>query len=686
MAAKKKIEFELSGWQSKVWLDTHRFKVINCGRRAGKSTLSAIKILQFASDNPGTQVWYLAPTYKQAKQIMWAMLRDLVPKVVIKSRNEVELRIELVNKSVILLKGVDDPDSLRGTRIDLAIFDEVAFMTDWETIWKVMRPTLVDSMADVWFISTPNGMNHFYDLFHTKDERYQKFHFTSYDNPKLTKEELDDIRKEMTEDAFAQEFLAEFRKMSGLIYRDFKREVHMVNIPYYIDDNWTFVRALDFGFSHKTALIYVAISPTGKEIYVYDGLYLEGLTIPDIAEVIRTKDGDRTISWAVADSAQPAMIAELNKLGIRFRPVEKGRDSVKNGIQKVAELLKVRNDTGKPTIMFNKSLEWIAKEFEAYRWMEGRGDGVLKEVPYKFMDDACFTRDTKILTTKGNKRIDKVKKGDYVITPFGKSKVLNAGITGEKQVNNYGMFKSTPNHKILTQRGIIRVDGLRYNDLIWQKQSTLKEFLTEGIQNQKKEHIEYIFNALLTRSLEAKLASYTGKFGKILMEKFLRAWTFIIKTGILQIMTLAILNVLLVPNTLKNITGDIMKDTKSILIKFAHLLKYGIPPKKEKNGTLNMAKNLGRIRKSTKNYAQFARKNTKHTFLKEASSVIKIAKPQPLGLDTVYNLSTEHGMYYANGILVSNCDAIRYFVMSYKVDRKEANPNSKWLDCVVEEW
>lgn len=385
---KKKIEVELSGWQSEVWLDKHRFKVINCGRRAGKSTIAAIKMLQFASDNAGTQVWYLAPTYKQAKQIMWAMLRDLIPKVVIKSKNEVELRIELVNKSTIHLKGTEDPDSLRGTRIDLAIFDEVAFMMSWSEIWKVMRPTLVDSRAEVWFISTPNGLNHFYDLYHIKDDRYKSFHFTSYDNPHLDRAELDEIKKEMTEDAFAQEFLGEFRKMSGLIYKEFDRAIHMVEIPHYIDDNWTFMRSLDFGFSHKTALVYFAISPTSKEIYAYDGLYLEGLTIPDIAEITRTKDGDRVITDAVADSAQPAMIAELNKMGVRFRPVEKGKDSVKNGITKVAEMLKVRNDTGKPTLMFNKNLEWIAREFEAYRWMEGKGDGVLKEVPYKVLDDA----------------------------------------------------------------------------------------------------------------------------------------------------------------------------------------------------------------------------------------------------------------------------------------------------------
>ena len=67
---------------------------------------------------------------------------------------------------------------------------------------------------------------------------------------------------------------------------------------------------------------------------------------------------------------------------------EKGPDSVKHGIVKVAELLKVRADTGKPTLMFNKNLTWIADEFESYRWTESKKDGVIKEIPYKVNDDA----------------------------------------------------------------------------------------------------------------------------------------------------------------------------------------------------------------------------------------------------------------------------------------------------------
>lgn len=378
----------LSPWQTTVRRNKKRYKVINCGRRAGKSYLVSVEMLEFATKNEKVDVWYISPTYKQSKSIMWAMLKDLIPSEAINKSNETELTIELVNGSRIMLKGGDSPDSLRGVKIDFCVFDETAFFDHWEDTWKVIRPTLIDSKANVWFISTPNGFNHFKELSETQDNNWVYFHFTSYDNPYLDREEIETMKRDMDEDSFAQEILGEFRKMSGLIYKGFSRDIHMVEIPD-LRMNYTFTRSLDFGFGHKTALIYFAINSTGTEIYAYDGLYQTGLVEEDIANAVLIKDGGNVIQKPVADSAQPMSIEQLKRLGCYFDPVEKGQDSVKFGITKVAELLKVRNDTGRPTLMFNKNLTWIADEFEKYRWVENKGsDGAIKEIPLKRDDDA----------------------------------------------------------------------------------------------------------------------------------------------------------------------------------------------------------------------------------------------------------------------------------------------------------
>ena len=377
----------LSNWQTKVWDDTHRYKVINCGRRAGKSFLVAPKMLDFAIANPKSIVWYVAPNYKQAKAIMWSMLREVIPTHAIAKKNETELTIVLKNGSQIMLKGAEDPDTLRGVRIDLCIFDECAFINKWEDVWKVIRPTLVDSKADVWFISTPNGFNHFKDMSERKDDDWVYYHFTSYDNPYIEKEELDKARAEMDDDSFQQEFMGEFRKMAGLIYTQFKREIHMVDVPDL--KNFTHFRSLDFGFGHNAALGYFAVNPDGTSIYLYDGLYKNQLDTDQLADTVKIKDSQKYIANAWADSAQPQVIKDLELKGVHFQGVEKGPDSVVKGITNVAAMLKVRPDTGKPTLMIADHLTWVADEFEQYRWVQNKNeDSAQKEMPLKRDDDA----------------------------------------------------------------------------------------------------------------------------------------------------------------------------------------------------------------------------------------------------------------------------------------------------------
>lgn len=394
MVSTERVHINLSEWQKKVWNDPHRFIVVNCGRRAGKTYLIAYRLFYLATQKEKTILWYVAPTYKQAKNILWEMLVGMIPKGVVAKKNETELKLTLINGSQIHVKGAEEPDSLRGVRIDFCVFDECAFIDKWDLTWNILRPTLIDSKASCWFVSTPNGFNHFKDLSEVMDPTYSYHHYTSYENPFLDKEELDTTKREYIkqgqEDAFYQEMMGEFRKMQGLIYKTFNRETHMVEVPVnLLDTNWTYTRSIDFGFGHRTALCYFAISPDQKEIYLYDGLYVTGFTEKQISDVVKMKDKGKYMLYPVADSAQPMSIAELSGQGVTFNPIEKGQDSVKNGIVRVADLLAIRNDNGKPTLMINKYLTWVADEFEKYRWIENKNDkSQIREIPYKVGDDA----------------------------------------------------------------------------------------------------------------------------------------------------------------------------------------------------------------------------------------------------------------------------------------------------------
>jgi phage terminase large subunit len=279
------MKINLSKWQTKVWLDDHRFKVINIGRRAGKTLLSIVRMIHEAGLRKQI-VWYISPTYKQSKLIAWSMLKENIPSAMKPIYNETELKVTLVNGSEIWLKGADNPDSLRGTKIDFAIFDEVAFFMSWQQVWEALRPILVDSKASCWFISTPRGFNHFYDMFYQQDydPDYKSFHFTSYDNPYIDRDEIEKTKKEMTDRSFAQEFLAEFNKPAGTVYEEwplenFKEVPYDINLPVHI--------SMDFGINDPTSLIW--LQNTGSEYRVIDYYEASNANLDHFISVIRAK-------------------------------------------------------------------------------------------------------------------------------------------------------------------------------------------------------------------------------------------------------------------------------------------------------------------------------------------------------------------------------------------------------------
>ena len=150
--------------QGEVFQSRDRFRVLVAGRRFGKSYLSCIELLRGAIEKPGETYFYCAPTYRMAKDIAWKTLKQLVPKVWVKSKNESDLKIELVNGSMIELKGTENAMALRGRSLSGCVLDEAAFM-DSGVWFEVLRPALADKQGWALFISTPEGTaSWFYDL------------------------------------------------------------------------------------------------------------------------------------------------------------------------------------------------------------------------------------------------------------------------------------------------------------------------------------------------------------------------------------------------------------------------------------------------------------------------------------------------------------------------------------------
>ena len=216
------LNISLLPWQQEVWDDPARFKVIAAGRRTGKSRLAAYKLIVEALSSTKGQVFYVAPTQGQARDIMWQALLEIGHSVIASSHIN-NLQIKFINGAVLALKGADRPETMRGVSLKYLVMDEYADMKPevWE---QILRPALADQKGGAMFIGTPMGRNHFYELYTYAsvgdDDTFNGFHFTSYDNPLLDADEIEAAKKSMSSFSFRQEFMASFEAMGGELFKE----------------------------------------------------------------------------------------------------------------------------------------------------------------------------------------------------------------------------------------------------------------------------------------------------------------------------------------------------------------------------------------------------------------------------------------------------------------------------------
>jgi hypothetical protein len=194
-----------------------RFFVMVLHRRAGKTELALKKLCNAAIRNrlDLPLYFYIAPQLKQAKAVAWARLKQMVAPMVAVGAceiNETDLYIKFLNNgAMVRLYGADNPDAMRGVRLDGCVIDEVAQIKPevWE---EIVRPALSDRMGWAWFIGTPKGINLFSTLYFGAAvwPDWGAKLYTVYDTDALSPEEVEKMKAEMSEQAFAREFLCDF--------------------------------------------------------------------------------------------------------------------------------------------------------------------------------------------------------------------------------------------------------------------------------------------------------------------------------------------------------------------------------------------------------------------------------------------------------------------------------------------
>jgi phage terminase large subunit len=289
----------LSAAQDTVARDSTRFRVVVAGRRFGKTHLSIRELCYHARD-PDKEVWYVAPTYKMARQIVWRKLKNKLQDLNwITKTNETELTITLRNGSTISLKGADNYDSLRGVGLDFIVLDEFADI-DPEAWYETLRPTLSDKQGRALFIGTPKGIGNWaYDIYqNTLDNpTWKSYSFTTIEGGQVPAEEVDAARLDLDERTFRQEYLATFETFSGRIYYGFDRAANVRKYEGTTPD--VVYVGMDFNIDPMSAVVAVRM---GDTLHIIDEVRLFSSNTQEMVNELKQRF-PKTRIWAYPDPA-----------------------------------------------------------------------------------------------------------------------------------------------------------------------------------------------------------------------------------------------------------------------------------------------------------------------------------------------------------------------------------------------
>jgi len=286
----------------------YRFVTAALSRRQGKTYIANI-IGQLVCLVPDSHVLIMSPRYSLS-QISFDLQRNLIKKfdLEVEKNNAKDKIIELSNGSTVRMGSISQVDSCVGRSYDLIIFDEAAIEHDAEAAFNVaLRPTLDKDNSKAIFISTPRGKNNWFAKFYRRgfsDEypQWVSIRSTWHENPRVSAEDIEAARKEMSHAEFRQEYEADFNTYEGQIWK-FNNELCVQDISKKDFSKCDVIAGLDVGFRDPTAFVCIAYDWDSGNYYVFDE-YLEAeKTTEQHAIEIKNKINEYNIDYVFIDSS-----------------------------------------------------------------------------------------------------------------------------------------------------------------------------------------------------------------------------------------------------------------------------------------------------------------------------------------------------------------------------------------------
>ena len=379
-----KIYYKPHSKQQQFHEDLHQFRAFVGGVGSGKTIAGSIETIKFIINNPGGVFVIAAPTYPMLRDATLRTFFEWCPKELIKEYNRSEGIIKFVNGSEILTRSCDDPrtiERIRGLTIAGFWIDEAA-MVD-ELAWKVLIARLRQKPYNLkgWITTTPRGYNWIYRRFVSeRKNNYSIIHCSSKDNPYLTKEYISELEGSYSGVFSRQEIEGEFVGFEGLVYSDFNRNIHVIEVS----EKKFFkevIAGVDWGYTNPSVILVVGIDENNV-FYIVEEFYKKKVDKDELVEVAVSLRNKYNISVFYCDPSEPEFIDKFRKSGLN---AVKGNNSVIAGINEVSVKLKIINNKSKLYVN-NRCVNTIV-EFENYRYPDDKNNKV-SELPLKVYDHA----------------------------------------------------------------------------------------------------------------------------------------------------------------------------------------------------------------------------------------------------------------------------------------------------------
>ena len=665
------------------------------GIGSGKSVIGCITVITWAVMYGGEYLIcrQFAP---ELRDTTMKTFFDLCPKDLIIEHRVADALVRIRSASgqpaTIMFRQLEEPDKLRSMNLSGFYIDECNQVSEAAFMLLQGRLRNPKGLRKGILTSNPKGHDWLYRWFVKQDhlktleakEQFALIKAPSTENTHLPEGYIESMMASWSDDRIQREIMGSFDAFEGQVYEEFRRDVHVIK-PFAIPAKWTRTVGIDHGYRNPAAWVYLATDYDGTH-YVYREYYQRETLIEDICkqnlaslkqnEKITAAYIDPSVGNRKGANGLSDMDAYLEHLPRDF-PLLPANNAVEAGIDRLKSLLKLDKNGKAQLYVFDTCVNLI-EEITNYRYQEQRpseeGNKNPKEAPVKANDHACFIGSTLVETNKGPRRIDEIKVGDKVLTRLGFQPVLESGRTGTAEVIEYtlsngNVLTSTSNHPIFDENG--KIVEIGHSTSLMGVPCLSKSFLITSFLEKLVSTTDQ-----MEQSVKRARDLCTEKFTNSSMAQFLKDTTYTTSIMIQRIMSHQILRPCPDHNTYQIISTK-MDEQKQLpgssnLKKLDRSRSSGTGHQKAANGTETTPLLLPQ---------KYAQKKTRLLWfvtsvgkiigsikwlLGGQNSAIKIVGQKTLGNADVYNLKVAIPEFALScGIMVHNCDAIRYVAMSF---------------------